>query len=54
MYVGYAVLDGKCYRFSTPQALDDFMAIYPLAMYARQSIADQYDGVIHNGHDMLK
>lgn len=53
MYVGYAVLDGKCYRFSTPKALDDFMEIYPLAMYARESIARQYD-VIHNGHDMLK
>lgn len=53
MYVGYAVLGDKCYRFSTPKALDDFMAIYPLAMHARESIARQYD-VIHNGHDLLK
>jgi hypothetical protein len=53
MYVSYAVLDGRCFRFNTPQALDDFMAIYPQAMYARESIASQYD-VIYNGHDLLE
>lgn len=53
MYVGYAVLDGKCYRFSTPEALYKFTSVYMSAREVTDFEARKFD-VIHDYHEFMK
>lgn len=53
MYVGYVICDGYCYRFSTPDALQSFLRIYPASWEVHRSEAEYHD-IIRNGHDYIK